>query len=754
MSDQKTHSILQSIKNKLANINKEPEKKSKFDEIHKEFDSKIATDSHKAVKDAINQIQDHSKNSASENENYELESEDYAFDASPDFQKITEELSDKQDFGSKQTSSGNDYVVNESYQNSQSLNSENHHDQEHEKNDDLPKSGNEIMQRNSNEQQDFDLENQKPQAVLEKENLSKKSPEEIRKIDQNSSDQSSYDLAKPELDKSIPALVEDSNQLAFDPMKIEVKSVINDANSQSKSLSSLEEIERSIGQVPSLINDKKSSEIVDPIEILQQEEFLNKGDDSEKMDDMQEIAKNLLEEANKQDQENHADENSKTSSSLEDAERALFGEEFVAQKYGSKDKAEPKQISVQDSKIEAIAKADEKSQNDPKTNKTKESNSTLEEKTSDSIQEQENAVEESDSKKLINLDSKDIDATQHNQDSQSNNLSQVLENKQKDDVKDSPIEAKNDNPDNEKRFDDTETKINNQKNLEEDRESELSSEIENKIDSEKTEFSENKESAYNDKFINTDIAAPNKDQKSEETFPAMTSLKSEIDEELSKALLDIDFKDKKTAEIRDKIDINSVENQNYSNQEVLDSFDSPVLKHGKNDDLQQSYLNKDENEVKNFASGLFKKDVFDRQNSESEEDLQAKDDIKEAKKYDNYFDEDLSKNSDSEQILAQIPLSKSASSPDIISKLHKSHLLNEETITQTSLSIKKLIDAKNSLGKVSQLLQDKALTDIATTMMEPKLEKWLNENLAELVEKIVKEEIARIVHGNDSHDKK
>ncbi len=72
-------------------------------------------------------------------------------------------------------------------------------------------------------------------------------------------------------------------------------------------------------------------------------------------------------------------------------------------------------------------------------------------------------------------------------------------------------------------------------------------------------------------------------------------------------------------------------------------------------------------------------------------------------------------------------------------------LMNQETVMQTTQSIKKLIDAKNVVAGISSFSQSPALQDLATQLMEPKLEKWLNENLAQVVEKIVREEIKKII---------
>ena len=73
------------------------------------------------------------------------------------------------------------------------------------------------------------------------------------------------------------------------------------------------------------------------------------------------------------------------------------------------------------------------------------------------------------------------------------------------------------------------------------------------------------------------------------------------------------------------------------------------------------------------------------------------------------------------------------------------NLIHEETIYQASNSMKKLMEAKNLVNNIGNFARDETLTKIAINLMEPKLEKWLNDNLPSMVENIVREEIEKIV---------
>jgi len=91
------------------------------------------------------------------------------------------------------------------------------------------------------------------------------------------------------------------------------------------------------------------------------------------------------------------------------------------------------------------------------------------------------------------------------------------------------------------------------------------------------------------------------------------------------------------------------------------------------------------------------------------------------------------------QVKNEIPM-------EVVNKtIEKKSLLNEATIQQTTDSVKKLLDAKNVISGISNFSQSPILAELATQLLEPKLERWLNENLSELVEKVVREEIKKII---------
>ena len=75
-------------------------------------------------------------------------------------------------------------------------------------------------------------------------------------------------------------------------------------------------------------------------------------------------------------------------------------------------------------------------------------------------------------------------------------------------------------------------------------------------------------------------------------------------------------------------------------------------------------------------------------------------------------------------------------------------ILHDEVIMQSSNSIQKLLDTKAMMSGISNFMQSPYPIEIAVQLMEPKLERWMNENLAQIVEKVVREEISKIIPKN------
>ena len=76
-------------------------------------------------------------------------------------------------------------------------------------------------------------------------------------------------------------------------------------------------------------------------------------------------------------------------------------------------------------------------------------------------------------------------------------------------------------------------------------------------------------------------------------------------------------------------------------------------------------------------------------------------------------------------------------------------MLKQEVIDSASQSINKLITASNIAKSMEEMANQVDIEKIAIEAMMPKIEEWLNNNLSELVEKIVREEISKIIPQNN-----
>jgi cell pole-organizing protein PopZ len=84
-------------------------------------------------------------------------------------------------------------------------------------------------------------------------------------------------------------------------------------------------------------------------------------------------------------------------------------------------------------------------------------------------------------------------------------------------------------------------------------------------------------------------------------------------------------------------------------------------------------------------------------------------------------------------------------------RLIRDNLLSKQTIEKTSNSIKNLMNnfsKKPSSDKNLDSLQTTTVEQMMMSMLQPKLEEWLNANLPGLVEKIIREEISKIIPKN------
>ncbi len=195
------------------------------------------------------------------------------------------------------------------------------------------------------------------------------------------------------------------------------------------------------------------------------------------------------------------------------------------------------------------------------------------------------------------------------------------------------------------------------------------------------------------------------------------------------------------------LDSNEVENAPLEDDELesLDSVESDFAENLEEISEEGEFLDvKNEDAVNDLAADLEESEL-------SFDDDLAEDDLLNSESLDSELEAKKQENENKmKQKIEVIPTQKSNQSSvsglviDSLS-VNSNRVLKEETVRQVSDSVKKLVDAKNVVSGVASFSQSPALGEIAAHLMEPKIDKWFNENLPELVEKIVREEIKKLI---------
>jgi len=94
--------------------------------------------------------------------------------------------------------------------------------------------------------------------------------------------------------------------------------------------------------------------------------------------------------------------------------------------------------------------------------------------------------------------------------------------------------------------------------------------------------------------------------------------------------------------------------------------------------------------------------------------------------------------------------------PQTIDKLNQNNKslpenisISKEVTAKVNESIQKLVDTKNSIVDsspiYSQYIQSSAFNELAMKLIEPKIERWLENNLPQIVERVVQNEIKKMI---------
>lgn len=145
--------------------------------------------------------------------------------------------------------------------------------------------------------------------------------------------------------------------------------------------------------------------------------------------------------------------------------------------------------------------------------------------------------------------------------------------------------------------------------------------------------------------------------------------------------------------------------------------------------------------------GISAKEEIEEEELDEEEYLEEEEDEEEFSDEEETHETILAETIDTKSDIQTAPNNElSATISDSTSPKKSGQMLYENTVQSTQSSIKRLMNAHNAVSNVSGFSKDdKALSDLAMHIMEPKIENWLNQNLPALVEEIVREEIKKIL---------
>ena len=215
----------------------------------------------------------------------------------------------------------------------------------------------------------------------------------------------------------------------------------------------------------------------------------------------------------------------------------------------------------------------------------------------------------------------------------------------------------------------------------------------------------------------------------EETSPIIDSVYEKVEEKVEEI---IEEKVEEVPEIKPSLDNNVEENKNILEEKVEEVVENVIKeKIAENPSIQASINEKKEEKIAD--------NNFSKTQSPNIENYQGYEEEKQSPNNQNFNDKEVLKTN--EEIVEKNNLT--------LEKINY-NLIHEETIYQATNSMKKLMEAKNLVNNIGNFARDETLTKIAVNLMEPKLEKWLNENLPLMVENIVRKEIEKIVPKDSS----
>lgn len=209
-------------------------------------------------------------------------------------------------------------------------------------------------------------------------------------------------------------------------------------------------------------------------------------------------------------------------------------------------------------------------------------------------------------------------------------------------------------------------------------------------------------------------------------------------------LEDEDF-DSKEHFVEEQKDLNNISNQN-SNLEI----DSTEFGAKNNFEEIKSVENKISIDLDNIALKAKNIEALDLQNNGNQKNLSTKVDSDRVLEFDKRLDiQDKVVKSIDKKTTEDDKIFEYSSNSSISKDANVESLISNDLAKKTAQSISKLIGAKNTVNNVNKFVNGEDILEIASRLMEPKIEKWLEDNLPDIVERAVEKEIARIIEKSE-----
>lgn len=244
--------------------------------------------------------------------------------------------------------------------------------------------------------------------------------------------------------------------------------------------------------------------------------------------------------------------------------------------------------------------------------------------------------------------------------------------------------------------------------------------------------------AVKEESVDAPVEEKSEDLVADEKSVEVDDLELEIDEKSSETL-ETEEKPLENADLELVVEEKSVEIEEKAPEKVseVDDLEDLLQEDTKSDDLELEL--EDSSFESSEADDIFAEEKEEKP-AEAESLAQENDELGDILSQNDEKNEKLQQKADDEDLFAEENAAEDSSSAE-----KSEAIIGDDLAGKISDSMQGLADAKDMAARVESSGVFEQLPEIAKEIMRPKLEEWFNENLEKLVEKVVREEIQRVV---------